>query len=169
MSAATPDADRPDPFVEAYEQARSRLAAAEGRNISTREVLRRAGFSEKERAKVSYRLVSERRHTGQHRVPPEIIDRLAQVLPGSREELTEGARRAAGLGTETPQTRPSLAPITDYLRDPQVSEDDRRELLGQMAAIIAKELGPRSRVIRASVPLSERNTIFREPVACGQH
>src|SRR4051794_32146807 len=156
MSAATPDAERPDPFVEAYEAARSRLAAAEGKNISTREVLRRAGYSERERARVSYHLTSGRKYTGNHRVPPEIIDRLAAVLPGSREELTEGARRAAGLGTESPQARPSLTPITDYLHDPQVSEDDRHELLGQMASIIARELGPRSRVIRASVPLAGR-------------
>src|SRR4051812_36706536 len=78
-----------DAFAQAVEDARQRLIRAEGgRNISHRELARRAGVNHRT---LSYNLNPDRPATGR-RIDPDLIAALARVLPISEEDLVRARR-----------------------------------------------------------------------------
>lgn len=87
-----------DAFIDAVHAARRELIRREGSNVSVREIIRRAGYTDGERPGVAYHL-NRHRHNGTkpHRVPIELVNRLAEVLPVSKEDLHRAAAVASGL------------------------------------------------------------------------
>lgn len=136
-----------DAFVEAVEDARYRLSKHEGRTVSMREVLRRAGYTDKKRAGVFYHLNKEKDWPKGHDVPPELIDRLTgprldgqpgKVLPISREELARAAQVARGYNIE--MTGADLPAIyARFLGDHEITEDEKRAVTSRLLQIIAQE------------------------------
>lgn len=130
-----------DAFIRAVEDARQRLSRAEGTHVSTREVLRRAGYDDNQRAGVAYHL-NPNRHPGDrpHRVPVEVVRRLAAVLPVSEDELAQAAQVAAGFTLAQPADHPDVAVIVArYLGDDAVSEADKRAVTARLLQLIADE------------------------------
>lgn len=130
-----------DAFIETVEAARSELIRREGANVSMREVLRRAGYDESQRASVSYHL-NANRHTGEkpHHVPPEFVKRLAAVLPVAEEDLARAARVSAGFDV-VDRSHPDVAFVVQrYFGDETVSETEKREVTAELMGILAEEL-----------------------------
>lgn len=132
----------PDPFVRLVEEARRRLTAEEGREVSVREVIRRAGYSEAERAKVAYHFQDKPRPRG-HRVPHELVERLAGVLPVSYDELRRAALAAGGYHVTEPSPVPDvLGLVTRYLDDEDVDDDEKTETSRRLLEEIARRMRP---------------------------
>lgn len=131
-----------DPFIEAFEAARARLIADERQSISVREVLRRAGITDSERPGASYHL-NPRRHTGErpHQVPPDLVTKLARVLPVSVADLEDAARRSAGF--RQIEERPSRTDVTyivqRFFGDDEVTDEERQAVTARLLAILADE------------------------------
>lgn len=132
--------DTVDAFIEAAEAARRRLISAEGRDVSWREVIRRAGWTESERARVAYHLNTTKQWPKGHNVPAEIVTRLAAVLPISEQELQRAARVAAGFNVvdETPDTD-AVAVVSRFYGSEDVSEEEKSEVTARLLQIIAEE------------------------------
>lgn len=140
-----------DAFQTAVEDARQRLARAEGRPISVQEMLRRAGFSDEKsgdrltlrgaRFHVDAKEYERRRRPGRgHTVPPELVDALAEVLPISRAELQRAAQVAAGFDVvEQAPTDDVAATVARFLGDPTVSEQERAAVTAELLRIIAEQ------------------------------
>src|SRR5690242_17817310 len=123
-----------DAFVRAVEDARHRLIQKEGQNVSVREIVRRAGYSEGERAGVTYHL-NPNRHRGDkpHRVPADLVKRLAAVLPISDDELAHAAQLAAGFTVAADEGRPDVPVVLQrFYGDESVSADERREVTARL-------------------------------------
>jgi hypothetical protein len=128
-----------DAFIQAVDDARRRLIREEGRNVSLREIIRRAGYSEKERPSVFYHL-NQNRHTGEgsHRVPDELVTRLAQVLPITEGELRKAARVSAGFNVA--DEGPDVAyVVARFFSDENVSAEEKRAVTARLLQIIADE------------------------------
>lgn len=129
-----------DAFIQAVEDARHRLSRQEGSTVSVRELLRRAGFDESQRAGVAYHL-NPNRHDGSkpHRVPAETVRRLAEVLrPAiSHDELQRAAQTAAGFNVAD-QGDPAVV-VQRYLGDENVSEEEKQAVTARLLEIIATE------------------------------
>lgn len=130
-----------DAFIEVVEAARRELIRREGQNVSVREVLRRAGYDEAQRASISYHLNSNR-HTGSkaHHVPADVVRRLAKVLPVSEDELARAARVAAGFDV-VDESSPDVAYVVQrYFGDETVSDEEKREVTVALMKILADEM-----------------------------
>lgn len=129
-----------DAFIRAVEDARHRLSQQEGRTVSVREVVRRAGYVENERAGVTYHL-NPHRHDGarSHRVPPDLVKRLSQVLPISEDELSHAAQVAAGFNVVDTSREDVAVVIQRYYGDANVTEDEKREVTARLLQIIAEQ------------------------------
>lgn len=129
-----------DAFIEAVESARQRLIRQEGRNVSVRELLRRAGFSEKQRPTVSYHLTPSRHAEGKpHHVPFYIVEQLAAVLPVSLEELSAAARVAAGYSVREEQPGPELTYMVQrFYDDEDISPEEQARVTARLLQIIAE-------------------------------
>lgn len=138
-----------DAFQRAVDEARRQLGLTEGRQISTSELLRRAGFSEQPSADggltmkgARYHLeVGNNRHRkGGHRVPAELVDRLATVLPVGADELRRAAQVAAGFTVQVETGRADVpAMLVRYLGDEEVSEAEKLETASRLLQIIAEQ------------------------------
>jgi hypothetical protein len=136
-----------DAFVETVEDARYRLSKQEGRTVSMREVLRRAGYTDAQRAGVFYHLNKQAEWPNGHDVPPELIARLTgprqdgqpgKVLPLSHEELTRAAQVARGYNIE--MTGADLPAIyARFLGDREITEEEKRAVTSRLLQIIAQE------------------------------
>lgn len=131
-----------DAFIQAVEEARARLVRQEGAGISMREILRRAGYTDNDRAGAAYHLNRNKKWEGGHRVPPELVERLARVLPISHEELSRAAQ--AALGYEVNVTRPDLYAVARFLEDDGTSAEDKAEVVAELARMVADEMTKRS-------------------------
>ena len=133
----------PDPFVSLVESARRRLTADEGREVSGRELIRRAGYNEAERAKIAYHL-TDRPRRGGHRVPHELVERLAPVLAPagvSYEELRRAALEAGGYNvTEEAPPPDVLGMVTRYLDADTVDEAEKTETSRRLLEEIARRM-----------------------------
>jgi 16S rRNA C967 or C1407 C5-methylase (RsmB/RsmF family) len=131
-----------DPFIEAFEAARSRLIAKERQNVSVREVLRRAGITESERPGASYHL-NKRKHTGDkpHQVPPWLVRKLATALPVRLADLEDAARASAGF--QQIEERPSRTDVTYMVQrfygDEEVTPEERAAVTARLLQILAEE------------------------------
>jgi len=128
-----------DAFVRAFEDARQRLIRDEGRNVSVREVIRRAGFDDSQRAGVAYHLNPRKEWPRGHNVPAEVVRRLAAVLPVSEEELMRAAQVAAGYNVvERPWADVSVV-VARFFGDKDVSDQEKQEVSARLLQIIADE------------------------------
>jgi len=129
-----------DAFIEAAEAARRQLIRQEGRDVSWREVIRRAGWPENKRAGVAYHLNANIDRPKGHNVPAEIVSMLASVLPISEQELARAARVAAGYNVvdETPDTDVA-AIVSRFYGDEEVTQEEKSEVTARLLQIIAEE------------------------------
>lgn len=127
-----------DAFIAAVEDARHRLIRQEGVNVSMREVIRRAGYSDGERAGVAYHLNRNKHWPSGHKVPPELVARLARVLPISHEELARAAQVAAGFTVDISGADLPTA-YARFLGDRKVTKEEKREVTARLLQIIAEE------------------------------
>jgi hypothetical protein len=132
--------DTVDAFIEAAEAARRQLIRAEGRDVSWREVIRRAGYSESERARVAYHLNTTKQWPKGHNVPAEIVSRLAAALQTSEQDLQRAARVAAGFNVvdETSDTD-AVGVVSRFYGSEDVSEEEKAEVTARLLEIIAEE------------------------------
>lgn len=129
-----------DAFIEAAEDARRQLTRTEGREVSWREVIRRAGWSESDRGRVSYHLNRNTDWPRGHNVPADIVSGLAKVLPISEADLARAARVAAGYNVVDSSPREDMAAVfSRFLGDTEVSEEEKAEVTARMLEIIAEE------------------------------
>lgn len=146
MPSTTSDTVRTtvDAFIEAAEEARRRLIRAEGRDVSWREVIRRAGY-EHRRAFVAYHLNPKAEWPRGHNVPPEIVHALAGVLPVSEEELARAARVAAGYNVVEETTQIDADTVASvvlrFYGSEDVTDEERAEATRRLLTIIADEMG----------------------------
>lgn len=97
-----------DAFTRAVAEAKDRLSAREGRTVSWREVVRRAGYEDDtDFGKISYHLLPRDRSRGAHLVPTYIIDAMAKVLPISRAQLMRAAAEASGYEVAAAENEPA--------------------------------------------------------------
>jgi hypothetical protein len=127
-----------DVFVQAVEDARRRLIREEGQNVSVREVIRRAGYSDSERAGVMYHLNTRANWPRGHKVPPDLVERLSKVLPISHEELARAAQVAAGYNIDVSSTDLPAA-AARFFGDDEVTEEQRAAVVGRLLEIIAED------------------------------
>ena len=126
-----------DAFAQAVEDARQRLIRAEGgRNISHRELARRAGVNHRT---LSYNLNPDRPTAGR-RIDPALITALARVLPISEEDLVRAAQVAAGYQVREPDFPDLGSAVTRFLDDSDVPESEKRRLRARLADILAEEM-----------------------------
>lgn len=126
-----------DAFAQAVEDARQRLIRAEGgRNISHRELARRAGVNHRT---LSYNLNPDRPTAGR-RIDPALITALARVLPISEEDLVRAAQVAAGYQVREPEFPDLGSAVTRFLGDRDVPESEKRQLRARLADILAEEM-----------------------------
>jgi hypothetical protein len=137
-----------DAFIEAVEHARSELIRREGRNVSVRELIRRAGFADSQRPGVAYHL-NPNRHTGRrpHRVPAEVIEKLSSVLPITEEELSRAAAIASGLNVvEQDITASDVRYIVSrFYGSDDITPEERARATAHILAIIAEESAKEAR------------------------
>lgn len=132
--------DTVDAFIEAAEAARRALIRAEGRDVSWREVIRRAGWNESERARVAYHLNTTKQWPKGHNVPADIVSGLARGLGMPEQELQRAARVAAGFNVvdESPDTD-AVAVVSRFYGSDDVSEEEKAEVTARLLQIIAEE------------------------------
>lgn len=131
-----------DAFIEAAEDARRQLIREEGQDVSWREVIRRAGWPESKRAGIAYHLNPNVDRPRGHNIPPEIVSRLAKVLPISEQELARAARIAAGYTVVDEASDTDLpAIVSRFYGDDAVSPDEKAEVTARLLRIIADETG----------------------------
>lgn len=139
-----------DPFQRAVDDARRRLG------ISVSEMLRRAGFP-RYAAKTHQRQQGEKPLTisgaryhleprynkdrqGGHRVHPELITRLADVLEISEEELRRAAQLAAGFTVPMEPIAEDIPTMfARFLGDERVTEEEKQQAAARLLQIIAEQ------------------------------
>src|SRR5687767_8214253 len=117
-----------DTFQQAVDDARRQLIRAEGRNVSVRELIRRAGFEESRRASVARHLNTRLSWPKGHKVPPDIVRALAAVLPISEPDLMRAAQTAAGYRATPADDRDLGYDVARFLGDETVSEEEKARL-----------------------------------------
>lgn len=131
-----------DAFIQAVDDARRQLIRTEGENVSVRELIRRAGFDDAQRPGVAYHL-NPNRHTGDkpHRVPIEVIRRLASVLPITEEELSRAAAVASGLNVVDRDVLSSDVTyvVARFFGDETVSDAERQKTTARILQIITEQ------------------------------
>lgn len=91
-----------DAFIAAVDDARRRLSQKRGEDISMSKVIEMAGYGPGQRAGVFYHLNKRKKWPRGHKVPPEIVARLAQALEVDHEVLASAAQVAAGYTVRIP-------------------------------------------------------------------
>lgn len=124
----------PDAFAQAVEDARQRLIRVEGRNVSVREVARRAGVPH---STLAYNLNAEGRT---RRIDRDLIHALAQVLPIDEDELLRAAQVASGYTLSEPEFPDLGAAVVRFLDSDEVSDAEKRRLRARLADILAEEM-----------------------------
>lgn len=131
-----------DAFIQAVDEARRRLIRVEGNDISVRELIRRAGFDESQRPGVAYHL-NRHKHTGErvHRVPVEVIRKLAKALPVTEEELTRAAAVASGLNVADRDILSSEVTyvVARFFGDETVTDAERQAATARILQIITEQ------------------------------
>lgn len=131
-----------DAFIRAVDDARRRLIRTEGRNISVRELIRRAGFDDGRRPGVAYHL-NPNRHTGAkpHRVPLDVIRGLAGALHVTEEELSRAAAVASGLNVVEQDVLKSDVTyvVARFFGDERVPDTERQATTARILQIIAEQ------------------------------
>lgn len=128
-----------DAFIQAVEDARRQLIREEGRDVSVRELIRRAGFADSQRAGVAYHLNPRIDRTRGHKVPAEVVHKLAKVLPISEEDLARAAQVAAGFNiVDTSSSDPTFV-VARYFGDEEVTQAERRATTARLLQILAEE------------------------------
>lgn len=142
-----PDPERPtmrhlvDAFISAVEDARRELIRQEGRAVSVRELIRRAGFPDSRRASVAAHLNPRIDRPQGHRVPPDIVKGLAEALSSviSEDELARAAQAAAGY-TVTDTSSPDVAfVVSRFYGDEGVTDEEKAAVTARLLQIIAEE------------------------------
>jgi hypothetical protein len=128
-----------DAFIQAVDDARRQLIRQEGRDVSERELIRRAGFDESQRAGVSYHLNPRINRIRGHKVPAEIVRRLASVLPISEEDLARAAQVAAGFNVVDTSSSDVAFVVARYFGDEEVTEEEKRATTARLLQILAEE------------------------------
>jgi hypothetical protein len=130
-----------DAFISAVEDARYQLSRKEGRDISVRQLLERAGYTGGKRAGAQYHLNRTKEWKGGHKVPHDLVVRLAEVLPISYQELRQAAQLAAGYTIEVTDARGADVPaaFARMLGDSEVSPAKKAETTARLLQIIAAE------------------------------
>ncbi len=129
-----------DNFQQAVEEARRQLIREEGRNVSVRELIRRAGFEESRRASVARHLNTRLSWPKGHRVPPDIVRALAAVLPVTESDLMRAAQAAAGYEAPGDDARDLGYDVARFLGDEDVSEEEKADLRVRLMQILAEDL-----------------------------
>ena len=129
-----------DAFQQAVDEARRQLIREEGRNVSVRELIRRAGFDDSRRASVARHLNPNQLWPKGHTVPPEIVRALAAVLPISESDLTRAAQAAAGYRVRGDGERDLGFEVARFFGDAEVSEEEKARLRSRLLQIIAEDL-----------------------------
>lgn len=129
-----------DSFQQAVDDARRQLIRNEGQNVSMREIIRRAGFEESRRATVARHLNPKLSWPKGHRVPPEVVQRLAAVLPISEADLMKAAQAAAGYRVPGDDDRDLGYEVARFLGDEAVSEEEKARLRARLLQIVAEDL-----------------------------
>jgi hypothetical protein len=132
-----------DAFITAVEEARHRLIRKEGQNVSMREIIRRAGYDDSQRAGVAYHLNKNKKWPRGHSVPPDLVARLAQVLPISHDELLQAAQVAAGYNLQVPGGDLPTA-YARFLGDEETTEEEKSQVTARILQIIADETARRA-------------------------
>lgn len=133
-----------DAFIQTVEDARRRLIREEGQNVSMREVIRRAGYSDGERAGVMYHLNTKATWPRGHKVPPDLVERLAPVLNITHEELARAAQVAAGYNVDV-SVMDLPAAAARFFGDEDVTDEQRAAVAGRLLEIIAEDTRRRAR------------------------
>ena len=128
-----------DAFITAVEEARRQLTRQEGRDVSVRELIRRAGFPESRRAGVAYHLNPKIDRSRGHKVPADIVQALATVLPVSEAELSRAAQVAAGFNVLDVSHPDVDVVVARFYGDETVSDDDKAQVTARLLQIIAEE------------------------------
>lgn len=136
-----------DAFQRAVDDARRQLG------ISVSELLRRAGFPEHPGETEGRTARGARRHLetrynatrkGGHRIPPELVTKLAAVLPIDEADLRRAAHVAAGFNVtiEHPEGRELPDLLARYMGDEEVTEAEKQETAAHLLKIIAERMSP---------------------------
>jgi hypothetical protein len=128
-----------DAFIQAVEDARRQLIRREGHDVSMRELIRRAGFEESQRAGVAYHLNPRINRKRGHKVPAEVVRKLAGVLPISEEQLVHAAQVAAGFNVVDTSSSDVAFVVARYFGDEEVSEEEKRATTARLLQILAEE------------------------------
>lgn len=129
-----------DAFQRAVDDARRHLG------ISVSELLRRAGFPERSPDGGGLTIKGARYHLepgnnaarkGGHRIPAELVNRLAVVLPIEEEELRRAAHVAAGFTVEISDNPDLPMMLARYLGDEEVTDEEKAETAARLLKIIA--------------------------------
>lgn len=125
-----------DEFAQTVEDARLRLSQAEGRNVSVRELARRAGVSN---STLAYNLSDKRAAEGR-RVSGDLVRKLAAVLPVSEGDLMRAAQLAAGYEVRGDE-QPDLGfEVARYLDREDVGDAEKIDLMARLQEILAGEM-----------------------------
>jgi hypothetical protein len=148
-----------DAFIERVEAARRELIKQTGQSVSVRELLRRAGYTDNQRASIAYHL-NPNRHTGDkpHRVPPELVRRLAAVFremsnppPVDEDGLAQAAHVAAGFDV-VDTSEPDVSHVVQrFYGDENVTEEQKRAVTQQLMKILAEEIAHLSQPVEEAL------------------
>lgn len=116
--------------------------------LSVSEMLRRAGFPEGKPAGGGLSMKGARAHLEEsqtrarkkpvHRIPPELVTKLAAVLPISEAELLRAAELAAGYAVPLRPKHPDfVGMLARYLGDKEVTEEDKLEVESALLRVLA--------------------------------
>lgn len=134
-----------DAFIQAVEEARRTLIRQEGQDVSEAELLRRAGYTKSQMAGAYYHLNPRVQRKGGHKVPAELVRRLAEVLPISEEDLARAAQVAAGFNVVDTSSSDVAFVVARYFGNEEVSEEEKRATTARLLQVIAEESQRQSR------------------------
>lgn len=128
-----------DAFIQAVEEARRALIRLEGQDVSEAELLRRAGYTKSQMPGAYYHLNPRITRKGGHKVPAELVRRLASVLPISEEDLSRAAQLAAGFNVVDTSSSDVAFVVARYFGNEEVSDEEKRATTARLLQIIAEE------------------------------
>lgn len=133
-------ASEPDAFIRAVDAALDRLARDEGKRISIRKLLERAGADDAMRAKCFYHLNRNRDWPRGHRVPVDVVELLTGQLPVGREELARAAQVAAGFDVEISLEGPDhhIRAIARFFSEGE-DEEEKHRIFAEVQRLMADE------------------------------
>lgn len=137
-----------DAFIRTVEAAIERLSRAEGRRVSVRSLVRRAGYPDdhpdagRVRARFFYHLNRRRPWPEGHQVPVDLVNQFAQVLPVDADVLMRAAQQAAGFDVEVPDGPDHhIRALATFLGEDGVPAEEKLRVLADLNELIASEIG----------------------------